>query len=125
MFFRLNASALKDERWSAENFSFQRTKDVLAALKFLERYDTNRANIESISVSKMAAMVAHALGGKKVSVTPDDFLPFDTRRIKKDSGITDESVSTLKRLLRTRRVDPRLLAILADEIKSASMRAEE
>lgn len=103
----------------------QRTKDVLAALKFLERHDTNKANIESISVAKMATMVAGALAGKKSSVTPDDFLPFDTRRIKKESGITDESVMILKKLLKTRKVDPRLLASLADEIKSASTRSEE
>lgn len=103
----------------------QRTKDVLAALRFLERHDMMQANITSASVSKMAAMVAHALGGKKVTVTADDFLPFDTRKIKKDTGITSESSAVLKKLLRTRKVDPRLLAILSEEIKAASMRAEE
>lgn len=116
---------MKDERWSAANFSLQRTKDVISALKFLDKHDKTHANIKSVSISKMATMVAHALGGKKVAVTPDDFLPFDTRKIKKDSGITDESSFVLKKLLRTRKVDSRLLAILADEIKAASTRAEE
>lgn len=125
MFFRLNASALKDTRWSPENFSIQRTKDVLAALKFLERHDTNRANIESISIAKMATMVAQALGGKKVTVTPDDFLPFDTRKITKDSGISAESTAILKKLLKTQKMDARLLAALAEEIKAASLRGEE
>lgn len=103
----------------------QRTKDVLAALKFLERHDMTLANVQSISVSKMAAMVAQALGGKKVTVTPQDFLPFDTRKMRKDSGITEESSSILRKLLRTRKVDSRLLAALADEIKAASMRSDE
>ncbi len=84
-----------------------------------------QANIQSASIAKLATMVAHALGGKKVSVTPDDFLPFDTRRIRKDTSITDESTGVLKKLLRTRRVDSRLLAVLAEEIKAASMRGEE
>jgi hypothetical protein len=84
-----------------------------------------QANITSVSIAKMAAMVASALGGKKVSVTPEDFLPFDTRKMKKESGITDESVCVLKKLLKTRRMDPRLLAVLGEEIKAASMRNEE
>lgn len=116
---------LKDDRWSAENFAMQRTYDVLAALKFLEKHDIAQANIQSISVAKMATMVAAALGGKKTSISPEDFLPFDTRRMKKETGITDESVIVLKRLLKTRKVDARLLAVLADELKAASMRPEE
>lgn len=84
-----------------------------------------QANITSVSIAKMAAMVASALGGKKVSVTPEDFLPFDTRKMKKESGITDESTRVLKKLLKTQRIDPRLLAVLAAEIKAASMRNEE
>lgn len=84
-----------------------------------------QANITSVSIAKMAAMVACALGGKKVSVTPEDFLPFDTRKMKKESGITEESIVVLKKLLKTRKIDPRLLAILGEEIKSASMRNEE
>lgn len=98
---------------------------MLSALRFLEKHDINRANIESISVAKMATMVAHALGGKQVKIGPDDFLPFDTRKVKKETGITEESAIVLKRLLRTRKVDARLLAVLSDEIKAASMRAEE
>lgn len=85
----------------------------------------SHANMASVSVAKLATMVAHALGGKKVTVTPDDFLPFDTRRIRRDTSITDESIAVLKKLLKTRRVDSRLLAVLADEIKAASMRGEE
>ena len=97
-------------------------KDVLAALKFLERYDHTQYNLHSLSVAKMATMIAHALGGKKVSLTPDDFLPFDTRKLKKDSGITEESAMVLKRLMRTRKMDPRVVSMLAEELKNASMR---
>jgi hypothetical protein len=103
----------------------QRTKDVISALKFLEKHDMAKANITSVSIAKMAAMVASALGGKKVAVTPEDFLPFDTRKMKIESGITDESTRVLKKLLKTQRIDPRLLAVLAAEIKAASMRNEE
>lgn len=103
----------------------QRTKDVLAALKFLEKHDMVQANVQSIAVAKMATMVANALGGKKVSLSPEDFLPFDTRRIKKETGITEDSSRVLKKILKTRKVDARLLAALSDEIKAASMRPEE
>lgn len=70
-------------------------------------------------------MVAHALGGKKVSVTPDDFLPFDTRKIRKETGVTDESIAILRRLMKTRRIDGRVISVLADELKNASMRGDE
>lgn len=100
-------------------------KDVLAALKFLERHDHNQYNLHSVSVAKMATMVAHALGGKKVSVTPDDFLPFDTRRLKKETGITEESAAVLKRLMKTRKMDTRVVSMLAEELKNASMRNDE
>ncbi|AEX56000.1 hypothetical protein S-CBS4_gp033 [Synechococcus phage S-CBS4] len=73
----------------------------------------------------MATMVAHALGGKKVSLTADDFLPFDTRRLKKETGITEESIIVLKRLMKTRRMDTRIISMLAEELKNASMRDNE
>lgn len=97
----------------------------MSALKFLEKHDMTQANITSVSIAKMAAMVASALGGKKISVTPEDFLPFDTRKIKKESGITEESARVLKKLLKSRKIDARLLAALAEEIKASSMRDEE
>lgn len=125
MFHRLNSSCLKDERWNAENFSQQKVSDVLAALKFLERHDQTQFNIQSISVAKMATMVAHALGGKKVSVTADDFLPFDTRKLKKETGITEESIAVLQKLLKTQRMDGRVVSMLAEELKNASLREGE
>lgn len=125
MFHRLNSSCLKDERWNADNFSKQRVSDVLAALRFLERHDQTQFNIQSISVAKMATMVAHALGGKKVSVTADDFLPFDTRKLKKETGITEESIAVLQKLLKTQRMDGRVVSMLAEELKNASLREGE
>ncbi|AGN30521.1 hypothetical protein SXAG_00074 [Synechococcus phage S-CBS4] len=97
----------------------------MAALKFLERHDHTQYNLHSLSVAKMATMVAHALGGKKVSLTADDFLPFDTRRLKKETGITEESIIVLKRLMKTRRMDTRIISMLAEELKNASMRDNE
>lgn len=76
-------------------------------------------------MAKMATMVAHALGGKKVSVTPDDFLPFDTRKLKKETGITEESAAVLKRLMKTRKMDPRVVSMLAEELKNSSIRSDE
>lgn len=125
IFFRLNASCLKDDRWGPENFSKQKVKDVIAALKFLEKHDHLQYNLNSLSVAKMATMVAQALGGKKVSVTPDDFLPFDTRKLKKETGITEESILVLKRLMKTKKMDTRIVSMLAEELKNASMRNDE
>lgn len=100
-------------------------KDVLAALKFLEQHDHTQYNLHSLSVAKMATMVAHALGGKKVSLTADDFLPFDTRKLKKETGITEESAAVLKRLMKTRKMDARVVSMLAEELKNSSMRSDE
>lgn len=60
-----------------------------------------------------------------MSVTPDDFLPFDTRKIRKETGVTDESIAILRRLMKTRRIDGRVISVLADELKNASMRGDE
>lgn len=103
----------------------QRTKDVLAALKFLERHDMMQANIHSVAIAKLATMVAHSLGGKKVSVSAEDFLPFDMRKFRQENGMSEASGFVLKSLLKTRKLDPRLLAVLSDEIKTMSMREEE
>ena len=96
--------------------------DVSAALKWLEKHDITNHNIASISTAKLGAVVVGALGGKKAKATPEDFLPFDTRMIKKENGITDESVAVLQRLMRTRKMDGRVIALLSDELKTAAMR---
>lgn len=97
-------------------------KDVADALQWLEKHDTTKYNIQSISTAKLGTVVVGALGGKKAKVAADDFLPFDTRKIKKDTGITDESLQVLQRLMKTRRMNGRVIALLADELKAASLR---
>ena len=62
-------------------------KDVVAALKWLENHDITKYNISSIATAKLGTVVVGALGGKKAKVSADDFLQFDTRRIKVDTGI--------------------------------------
>lgn len=116
---------MQDPRWHADNFAIQKVDDVSAALKFLEKQDTYRANVSSIATAKLGTVVVGALGGKKSNISVDDFLPFDTRKLKKDTGVTDQSMRVLRRLMRTRKLDPRLVATLASEIKNASLREDE
>jgi hypothetical protein len=40
-------------------------KDVVTALKWLERHDITKYNINSISTAKLGTVVVGALGGKK------------------------------------------------------------
>jgi hypothetical protein len=124
IYFRLNSSDLKDRRWESNNFGRQRVKDVVTALKWLEKHDITKYNINSISTAKLGTVVVGALGGKKAKVSVDDFLPFDTKRIKKESGISDESIGVLQRLLRTKKMDGRVIALLAEELKTASVREQ-
>jgi hypothetical protein len=124
IYFRLSSSDFRDERWSAANFGMQRTKDVAKAIKWIEKYDLTRYNIESISTAKLGAVVVSALAGKKAKATAEDFLPFDTRKIDKENGVTAESLDVLRHLLKTRRINGRLLGMLAEEIKTASLREE-
>jgi hypothetical protein len=70
-------------------------------------------------------MAAGLLIGKKSKVKPEDFLPFDTKQIKKDDGVTDASLIVLQRLMKTRRMDGRVIALLADEMKAFSGRNQE
>lgn len=125
LYFRISASDLKDERWTAKNFGQQRVKDVAAALKWLEKHDTTKYNINSIATAKLGTVVVGALAGKKAKATPDDFLPFDTRRLKKEAGVTDESMAVLRELMKTRRMNGRVIALLADELKTASLRGDD
>lgn len=99
-------------------------KDVAAALKWLEKHDTTKYNINSIATAKLGTVVVGALAGKKAKATPDDFLPFDTRKLKKEAGVTDASVLVLRELMKTRKMNGRVIALLADELKNASMRNE-
>ena len=124
IYFRLNASDLKDRRWEGNSFGKQRVKDVVKALKWLENHDVTKYNIHSISTAKLGTVVVGALGGKKAKISVDDFLPFDTKRIKKEIGISDESIGVLQKLLRTRKMDGRVIALLAEELKAASMREQ-
>lgn len=88
----------------------------------MENHDITKYNINSIATAKLGTVVVGALGGKKAKVSADDFLPFDTRRLKKQNGMTDESLGVLQRLMRTRRLDGRVIGLLADELKTASTR---
>lgn len=122
LYFRLSSSDLKDDRWSAKNFGKQRLSDVQAALKFLEKHDATKYNVQSVATGKLGAMVAAMMAGKQSRTKPSDFLPFDTSKIQKDDGLTEASMIVLNRLLKTKRIDGRLLGMLAEEIKRASSR---
>ena len=119
IYFRLNSSDFNDCRWEAHNFGKQRIKDIVTALKWLENHDITKYNINSIATAKLGTVVVGALGGKKAKVSADDFLPFDTRKIKKENGISEESCVVLSRLMKTQRMDGRLIALLSDELKNS------
>ena len=112
-------------RWDHAHFGKQKVSDVVAAIKFLEKHDITKYNVQSITTAKLGTVVVQGLAGKKASVTADDFLPFDTRKIKKDTGVSEKSLQVLKRLMKSTRLDARLISTLASEIKMASMREEE
>lgn len=123
--FRLNSSSYNDERWSAKNFGGQRVSDVNAALSWVEKHDVARYNLESISIAKLGAFVAGSLGGKKTRISPQDFLPFDTRKIRTENGVSDASMKILRQLMRTQAMDGRVIGLLAEELKSASARSND
>ena len=62
------------------------------------------------------------MAGKKSKVKPEDFLPFDSKAIKKEDGVTDASLIVLQKLLKQRVMDGRVIALLAEEIKAFSGR---
>lgn len=70
-------------------------------------------------------MVAGMMAGKKSKVTPGNFLPFDTKAIKKEDGVTDESMIVLQRLMKTRKMNGRVIALLADELKNFAGRNQD
>ena len=94
-------------------------KDAVKALEWLEKHDMATVNANSISTAKLSGVVLGALGGKNAKVSIDDFLPFDTRKIKKENGVSEESYEVLSRLMKTRKMDGRLIALLSDELKNS------
>lgn len=125
IYFRLSASDFKDERWSAKNFGLQKLDDVKRALKYLDRHDIAKYNVASVAVAKLGTMAAGMMAGRKSKVKPEDFLPFDTKQLKKEDGVTDASLIVLQRLMKTRRMDGRVIALLADEMKVFAGRNQE
>jgi len=95
---------------------------VNAALTWIEKSDINKYNINSVSTAKLGTVVVGALAGKKARTSIEDFLPFDTKRIKKNTGITDESVSILQHLMKTEKMDGRVIGMLVEELKTAALR---
>lgn len=95
---------------------------MVEALKWIEKSDINKYNISSISTAKLGTVVVGALAGKKAKTSVEDFLPFDTKQIKKNTGITDESIRVLQRLMKTRKMDGRVIGMLAEELKAAALR---
>jgi hypothetical protein len=69
-------------------------------------------------------MAAGMMAGKKSKVKPENFLPFDSKQIKKDDGVTDQSLMVLQRLMKQRVMDGRVIALLAEEIKAFSSRSQ-
>ena len=95
------------------------------ALRYLDRHDVAKYNVGSVATAKLGTMVAGMMAGKKSKAKPEDFLPFDTKQIKKEDGVTDASLIVLMRLMKTRRMSGRVIALLADEIKGFSGRNQE
>lgn len=124
LYFRLSSSAFHDSRWDAENFGMQRLADIKKAIAFLEKRDIHDYNVRSVSIAKLGTVVVGALGGKKAKASVDDFLPFDTRKIKKESGITDATLEVFKKLMKVKRLDGRLIAVMAEDLKNSSLRNE-
>lgn len=85
---------------------------------YLDKHDIAKYNTDSIAIAKLGTMVAGMMAGKKSKVKPEDFLPFDTKKIKKEGGVTDASLIVLQRLMKTRLMDGRVIALMADEIKA-------
>lgn len=125
VYFRLCSSDYKDDRWHARNFGKQRVRDVKLALKFLEKHDITKYNTESLATAKLGAMAAGMMAGKKSKIKPEDFLPFDIKSIKKEDGVTDASLIVVQRLMKERVMDGRVIALLADEIKTFAGRNQE
>jgi hypothetical protein len=125
IYFRISASDLSDRRWHADQFGLQSLSDVKRALKYLDRHDIAKYNVSSVAVAKLGAMAAGMMAGKKSKIKPEDFLPFDTKQIKKNDGVTDASLSILQHLIKTRRMDGRVIALLADELKDFGGRNQE
>ena len=119
----MSSSDFKDERWSGKFFGRQRVRDVKAALKYLEKHDVTKYNIQSVAVAKLGTMAAGMMAGKKSNVKPNDFLPFDATKIKKEDGVSDKSLMVLQRLMKSRVMDGRVIALLAEEIKEFSSRS--
>jgi hypothetical protein len=125
IYFRLSASDFKDRRWHADQFGRQPLSDIKRALKYLDKHDVAKYNVQSVAIAKFGTMAAGMMAGKKSKVKPEDFLPFDIKTIKKDSGVTDESLTVFQRLMKTRRMDGRVIALLADDLKAFAGRNQD
>jgi len=100
----------------------QRVKDVRKAMQWIEKQDITKYNLHSLSTAKLSTVVLGAVAGKKAKSTVEDFLPFDPRKIKTETGVTDESLAVLKKLMKTRKMSGTVIGMLAEELKNYSSR---
>jgi hypothetical protein len=125
IYFRLSASDLKDERWHADQFGRQPLFVVKKALGYLDKHDMAKYNVQSVAIAKLGTMVAGMMAGQKSKVKPEDFMPFDLNALKKQSGVTDESLIILRRVMKTRKIDGRVIALLAEDLTAFSRRNQD
>jgi hypothetical protein len=125
IYFRLSASDFSDRRWHADQFGLQPLSDVQRALKYLDKHDVAKYNVQSVAVAKLGTMAAGMMAGRKSKVKPEDFLPFDAKVLQRDTGVTDASLVVLQRLMKSRRMDGRVIALLAEDLKAFSGRNQE
>ena len=116
---------MHDPRWNADQFGKQPLDDVQRALKYLDKHDIAKYNVQSIAIAKLGTMVAGMMAGKKSKIKPEDFMPFDSKSLQKESGLTDASMIVFQRLMKTRKMDGRVIALLADEMKAFAGRNQE
>jgi len=82
-------------------------------------------NVQSVAIAKLGTMVAGMMAGQKSKVKPEDFMPFDLNALKKQSGVTDESLIILRRVMKTRKIDGRVIALLAEDLTAFSRRNQD
>lgn len=125
IYFRLSASDLQDKRWHADQFGRQPLFVVKKALEYLDKHDMAKYNVQSVAIAKLGTMVAGMMAGQKSKVKPEDFMPFDTKTLKKDGAVSDASLLVFRALMKKRKIDGRVIALLAEELVAFSRRNQD
>lgn len=106
---------LTDPLFQSRNFSRLPIKLLADVLKYHYEAMQKRTNASSVATAKLAMVVCSALGGKRMKVKLDHFLPFELDDDKQ--SIKQSTKDALQWALKNEKMPPAIVGMIGAELR--------